>query len=398
MSATTQAVQPQVTLSPLQVGTRHINRRGATRTAQSGMNAGTAGVGEQVKEILTFTHLAQHAARNTVIEEQTGIKIVCQVDPQARVVLAYLNEFTLLIHLLILVLPFLALTGFQHQFIWRDFQDRQRCGNDIEQTLTCFLRIDRLRRSVFLNHDPLTVTVHCNVVFRQVSIIQAIAFNSFLTSPFFQLLDILAQAIGIIFRDRGWLAVRSGLCNVIVFLYAIQRTVFRFELLISTQLQAAEQIRRGTEQRQVPAAKLVFHRTAQQAMQGNQRRFAIQTFAVGRVTDHRTIRSLRQWITQFGDIFNVKCHQIGNTCAAGVTTRFFNHARIAVGAIEVRSIVSKPLTRTHLSFGFNLLPDGFIVLCPTAKAPVPAMQARRAIGCPHRRFNQQRAGAAHRIE
>lgn len=191
------------------------------------MYAGAAGVGEQVKEILTFTHLTEHAACNTMIEEQTGIKIVCQVDPQARVVLAYLNEFTLLIHLLILILPFLPFTGFQHQFIRRDFQYRQRCGDNVEQALTCFLCINRLRRSIFLNHNPVAVTVNCNIVFRQVSVIQAIAFNAFLARPFFQLLDVLAQAVGIIFRDRGRLAVRGGLGNVIVLLYTIQR---RFSL------------------------------------------------------------------------------------------------------------------------------------------------------------------------
>ena len=51
-----------------------------------------------------------------------------------------------------------------------------------------------------------------------------------------------------------------------------------------------------------------------------------------------------------------------------------------------------------MRFRLHLFPDGVIVLRPAAKAPVAAVQARRAIGRQHRRFNQQGTGAAHRIE
>lgn len=70
------------------------------------MDAGAAGIGEQVQEVLTFTHLAEHATGDTVVEEQTGIQVVGEVDPQARVILLHLNKVALLRHLLILVFPF----------------------------------------------------------------------------------------------------------------------------------------------------------------------------------------------------------------------------------------------------------------------------------------------------
>lgn len=70
------------------------------------MDAGAAGIGEQVQEVLTFTHLAEHATGDTVVEEQTGIRVVGEVDPQARVILLHLNKVALLRHLLILVFPF----------------------------------------------------------------------------------------------------------------------------------------------------------------------------------------------------------------------------------------------------------------------------------------------------
>ncbi|CNU16216.1 Uncharacterised protein [Salmonella enterica subsp. enterica serovar Bovismorbificans] len=133
-------------------------------------------------------------------------------------------------------------------------------------------------------------------------------------------------------------------------------------------------------------------------MQRNQRRFAVQTFAVRRVTDHRTIRAFRQWITQLRHIFHFKGDKLPDTGATGVAARPLNDARIAVGTVEMRGILRQPLTRPGLRFGFHFLPDSFVMLRPAAKSPVTTVQSRRAIGRPHRGLNQQCPRTTHRVE
>lgn len=100
------------------------------------------------------------------------------------------------------------------------------------------MRIDGFWRGIFLDHHPVGVAVDGHVVFRQVSIVQAIAFNAFLTGPFFKLLQVLTQTVSKIFRQHRRLAA-FALRQVIILLYAVQRAVLGFKLFVGAQLQAA---------------------------------------------------------------------------------------------------------------------------------------------------------------
>ena len=90
------------------------------RAAETGMNAGAAGIGKEVEEIFAFAHLAKHTPRDAVVEEQTGVEVIGQVDPQTSVILLHLDKIALFGHFLVLVFAFLPFTGFQHQLIRRD--------------------------------------------------------------------------------------------------------------------------------------------------------------------------------------------------------------------------------------------------------------------------------------
>ena len=185
---------------------------------------------------------------------------------------------------------------------------------------------------------------------------------------------------------------------MVVFLHAVQRAVFRLKLAVGTQLQAAQQFRRGAEQRQVPAAEVVLHVAAKQAVQGNQRRFAVETFAVWRVADHGTVRAFWQRVGQVRHVFYFEGDQLANTGTAGVAARALNDARVAIGAVEMRGIFRQPLTCAGLRVVFDLFPERFIVLRPAFEAPLAAMESRGAVGGQHGRFNQQGTGTAHRVE
>lgn len=89
-----------------------------------------------------------------MIEEQAGIEIVGQVDPQLGVILFHQQELALLRQFLVLVFALLPLARFQDQLIRRQLQHRQRRVDHIEQALTRFLCIDGFRRRI-----PCTTTL-----------------------------------------------------------------------------------------------------------------------------------------------------------------------------------------------------------------------------------------------
>ena len=260
------------------------------------------------------------------------------------------------------------------------------------------MRINSFWRRILLHHHPVGITINGNVIFRQIGVIQAVTFNPFLASPLLEFFEVLTQAVSVVFRYHRRFAVWCAFGNMVVFLYAVQRAVFRLVLFVCTQLQAAEQIRRGTKQREIPATELVFHDSAQQTMQRNQRRFAVQTFTVWRVAQHCTVRPFRQRIGQLRDIFHLKGDQFTNPRKTGVSARTLNHTCVTVRTVEMGAILRQAFTGTSLRFRFHFLPDSFIMLRPAAKAPTPTVQARCAVGRQHRRFNQQRTRTTHWIE
>ena len=203
------------------------------------MHGGAAGIREQVEEIFAFAHLTEHTTGDAVIEEQTSIEIIRQVHPQVSVIFGDFEKLALLAQFLVLIFALLAFTGFQHQFVWRNPQYRNGCSDNIEQTLTRFVSINSFWRRILLHHHPVGITINGNVIFRQIGVIQAVTFNPFLVSPLLEFFEVLTQAVSVVFRYHRRFAVWSAFGNVVIFLYAVQRAVFRLVLFVCTQLQAA---------------------------------------------------------------------------------------------------------------------------------------------------------------
>ncbi|MNC10853.1 hypothetical protein D3C75_585340 [compost metagenome] len=143
---------------------------------------------------------------------------------------------------------------------------------------------------------------------------------------------------------------------------------------------------------------MVFHIAAKQTVQRNQRRLTIQTLTVRRVTDNRTNRTFWQRVGQFSHVFDFIADDIAQTRTTGIGARAFDNPKVIIRTIETRSVFTQTFTRTTLRFGGDLFPQIDIVIRPAQETPVLAMQTRSAIGGDHCRFNQQRAGTAHRIE
>ena len=108
-------------------------------------------------------------------------------------------------------------------------------------------------------------------------------------------------------------------------------------------------------------------------MQGNQRRFTLQTLAVRRVAYHRAVRALRQWVAKLGNVFHFEANQFANTGAAGVALRAFDDAGVNVGTVKARLIRRQPLTGAGLRFGLHLFPESIVMLRPAAETPMAAV-------------------------
>ncbi len=133
-------------------------------------------------------------------------------------------------------------------------------------------------------------------------------------------------------------------------------------------------------------------------MQRDQRRLALQTFAVRRVAQHRAALLARQRIFQLQHILTREGKEIGDAGAPCVSLRPFQHAPVAVVAEEARLRGGGASARALLRLAFHLAPQRVVMLTPVGEAPAAAQQAWRAIAGDQRCLDQQRAGAAHRIE
>jgi len=100
------AVQGHVGPGPLQIGGGAVDQGGGRCPVHEGMNGGCPGVAEQVEESYSHRQAAEHGPDFPVVEKETGIQVVGEVDQEAAALLPDLVEFALARPLLILFLPF----------------------------------------------------------------------------------------------------------------------------------------------------------------------------------------------------------------------------------------------------------------------------------------------------
>ncbi len=76
------AVEHEIVARPVEISVRQIDARAAARAARGRIYRGAAGIAKQIQEILVLRPVAQHAAYEAMIEEQTGVQIVAKIDPE----------------------------------------------------------------------------------------------------------------------------------------------------------------------------------------------------------------------------------------------------------------------------------------------------------------------------
>lgn len=83
------AVQAKVAFGPVGVRVRQVDAFGPDRAAARGVHREARGVGEQVQEALAARALPDEAARHPVVQEEAGIEIAVEVEPEAMTALAH---------------------------------------------------------------------------------------------------------------------------------------------------------------------------------------------------------------------------------------------------------------------------------------------------------------------
>ena len=160
------------------------------------MNTRGSGVAIQVQETLAGRLALNPHAHRAVVEEQTGIQVVRQVDQQLHAAFIDLGELALRALALILLGPALALAPLDDHAAFIDVQCLRNGRQRIEHTRRGFFRVNGFGRCILLNVHPVVVQINRHRVFRHVCIVDTVAIDAFALDPFAQGFEVLLQTIG----------------------------------------------------------------------------------------------------------------------------------------------------------------------------------------------------------
>ena len=361
------------------------------------MHSGTTGIGKQVQETLVLGHLTQHAAGQTVIQEQSGIQIILQVHQQTRAIFVDLQHLPLFGQLLVLLLPFLPLTDLEYYVGPGNTGHRDGGLHHVQQPLPRHRLGNGFRSGIFLDHQMIAITVDGRIIIRQVGVIEPVGIQPLLLGPFVERLDILAQTIGKIFGHH--LGGGDGVFgNLVVTELTLECTIEQAILFFGPQTQTTEQIGRGAQHRDPPALKSLPQRLPQLLIQLEQLWEIAETFAI-RGVGHHDATDTRPRVLQLSDILFHKLDQLGKTGRLGVLPRTSENPEIAIvpEELQVASLVHAALG-SHPCLCQQRLPQGLIMQLEFGQAKARSQQSRRHVSSHHGRLDQQGSGATHGIQ
>ena len=98
-----EAVEDQIALRPVEVGSRQVDRRGRGGAPRRGVHGGGAGVGEEIEKALPVGGFAEPRAGHAVIEKQAGVEIILEVHVKLEPTLAHDAKASLAVELSVLL-------------------------------------------------------------------------------------------------------------------------------------------------------------------------------------------------------------------------------------------------------------------------------------------------------
>ena len=407
VAAAAHAVECKVVGAPLQVGAGQVDAGGRCRASHRRFHAGHAGVAEQVEETLATRLLGHLPAQRAVIEEQAGIQVVEQVDPQQRVVLAHQHELAALLEATVLAAALAALARFQRHLLRRH---REHLARGRQQFVAAAAHVgigDRRRCGVFLHVQEgaalaavFLVDVDGRRVFGQVGVIGAEAAHVLARAPALELLQVLAQPVGHHLRAFAQLARLAIMLacrhrdRVANDQRALDGTVEQLVGLARAQAGGEGQFGIAAQQAGAPLRHRALERIAEPAVQ---RRIGGQALVIGGIAHHAAGFLRRQ--LQVGHVAHAEPDGLGHAGFLGILLGRADRLRVDVAAVDhlLQRGAANALAFTRL--GNQLAPLRLVETAPAAgRDAAVALQAGGDVGGHQRAFDQQRATAAHRVE
>ncbi len=420
VAAGVESVKGEVVPRPLQVGVGEIHADavagagrplGLTRP-QRRLHGGGGGIAEEVEEALSGGHLAQHPAYRPVVQEQAGVEVVAQVDPQPRPPLLHLEALAAGRLLLVLGAAALALAALDHHPGRVDLEHLGNHREGIEEPLLGLGGIDGARRRVLLHVDPVAVDVDGQGILRYVGVIETVAALAALLEPLPQPPPVLLQPVG---EHLGSLGARRGgsrpVAGAGIVVPAgrlrdrhqqqpgLERAVAQGVLLVGAQADAVTEVRVGGEDRQPPAREGGAHPLAELPVEADQLGQLAQPLAVGRVGDHQARRRIVQPLgaRQLDEPGAMEGNQCRDAGAHGIGPGRRQRRRAAVEAVEPRAAALAADAGAGLSLALQLAPGRLVMARPAVEAEALAGQVGGHVGGHHGGLDQQGPGAAERV-
>jgi hypothetical protein len=313
-----------------------------------------------------------------MVEEQTGVEVVGQVDQQLDAALVDLVELALRALTFVLLGAALTLATLDHHAALVDVQRLRNGRQCVEHANRGLFRVDGLRRGVFLDVNPIVVQVDGHGVFRHVGIVDAVAIDAFALDPLAHGLEVLLQAVGehlpafaqarlLDHRRRGWrgldrvaVLVELALLRLVRGLIvggllalgltllrgttlagdelvrldfdqqqlARQRAVPERILFVAADAHALAQVRRAGEHRRFPVQAGLTQTLAEVLVEVEQARFITQTLAVRRVADHQAFLVLVRTRLEGRDFALIDLDPFAQAGALDVVAARLNQARV----------------------------------------------------------------------
>src|SRR6185312_9568731 len=130
---------------------RQVDARGFHRPARRGVHADAAGVAEQIEETPTLCQLSHARTQRAVIEKQTGIEVIVQVDEELQSALTYLQKLAAFVQPAVLFAALATPALLERDMFARNTQRLARRTHQLAPTRAREVLVDACRCRVFLD-------------------------------------------------------------------------------------------------------------------------------------------------------------------------------------------------------------------------------------------------------
>ncbi len=369
-----------------------------------------AGVGEQVQEPSSGRQFADASPRDAVVEEQSGVQVVGEIDQEAIRPLTNRVKDLLAVHLLVLLAVPLASPDTQCDPFLRQPEHLGQHRQDFVATAAGRIAGHCRRRGVLLHAGPalvVAVDVDGERVLRHVGVVHAVAGHVLAPGPGLQARHVLAQPVGehlgpgpglrrfeaVATRCLGIRLDRLGL-QFETQQAALDRAVEERVRAVGAQAQRAAERWIAGEHARLPSGETLDQCVAQVRVRRRERLLVLESRTVRGIHQHEPARLL--CLRQLRDVAALERQVVAEARAIGIRDRRADRGLVPVEAAEPASTQHREIATLDRGLA-QRSPRDRVVLQPALESETTPQQAGREIRSDHRGLDHEGTRAAHRV-